>query len=229
VTLWITVRFVLLWRSFGLFKLDYLLQRLSLDKGSRVGSDAPISGGIHGYAQRTLLIYRTLRYNTRRSYSGDAALSGLRVSDSASDFQVRRNHRRAVMWQIIFPVALTALVIVVVLVVLVFALSSGQLDTAASLMSLCVLLPTALLCLIPYVLFVATFAGTRRLYFWLPPRLRTVRSVARRANTISRRLSSGVTRPVIAISQRLTWIEHLTSRQLRKRLPRSPREREPYE
>jgi uncharacterized BrkB/YihY/UPF0761 family membrane protein len=156
-------------------------------------------------------------------------LSGSRASDYASDFQVRQNHRRAVTRQIIFPVALAALAIIVVLVIMIFALSSHQLNVVTSLMSLCILIPAALLCLIPYVLFVATFAGTRRLYFWLPPRLRTARSAAHRANVITRRLSGGVTRPVIAISQRLAWVEHVSSRQLRKRLPRSPREREPYE
>jgi hypothetical protein len=134
--------------------------------------------------------------------------------------------------QIIFPVALAALAIIAVPVVMVLALSSYQLNIAANFMSLCILIPGALLCLIPYLLFVATFAGTRRLYFWLPPKLRTARRAAHRANVTTHRLSSAVTRPVIAISQRLAWLEHVTSSQLRKRQSRSPRssrEREPYE
>ena len=156
-------------------------------------------------------------------------MSGLRLTDTTTDFKVRQHHRRAVSLQIVFPVALAALAIIVVPVIMVIALSSYQLNVAANLMSLCILIPSALLCLIPYVLFVATFAGTRRMYFWLPPKLRSARSAVHRANVTTHRLSSAVTRPVIAISQRLAWIEHVTSSQLRKRRPRSPREREPYE
>ncbi len=139
-------------------------------------------------------------------------LTGLQPSAYLSDSQVRQNHRRAVLRQIILPVALTGVAMIAVLVILILALSPRMLNVAASFMSLLILIPTVLVCLVPYVLIVAAFAGTRKLYFLLPGQLRAARHFMHRANDVARNASFGVARPVIAVSRRLAWVEQLVSR-----------------
>jgi uncharacterized membrane protein YfcA len=152
-------------------------------------------------------------------------LSSLRVPEYTTDAEVRQRHRRAVTWRIVAPVAAAGLAIIAVGAGLALALSSAQLNSVASCMSLLILVPAVLVCVVPYALIVAMFAGTRRLYFWLPSKLTTARSAAHRVNIVAHRLSMGVARPIISINQRVTWLEHVTARKLHKSYPLLPRER----
>ncbi len=139
-------------------------------------------------------------------------MTGLRTSAYLSDAQVRQNHRRAVLRRIILPVAVTAVAMIAVLVILVLGFSPTMMNVTAAFMSLLILIPMAILCLVPYVLLVAAFAGTRKLYFLLPRYLDSARHFMHRANGVAQRASMGVARPLITVSERLAWIERLVNR-----------------
>jgi len=142
----------------------------------------------------------------------------VRAPEYTSDAVVRDRHRRAVTTRIIAPVVIATLAIIIVAAVIALALSTRQISIVASFMSLLILIPMVLVCLIPYVLIVAMFAGTRRLYFMLPGKLSTARSAAHQVNLIAHRLSMGVARPIIVINQRAAWLEQVTGRKPRKPL-----------
>jgi hypothetical protein len=147
----------------------------------------------------------------------------LRAPEYTSDAIVRERHKRAVLTRIIAPVAAAAVLLVVVAAIIALAMSTRQISVVASFMSLLILVPMVLVCLIPYVLIVAMFAGTRKLYFKLPGVLSTARSAAHRVNLTAHRLSMGVARPIIAINQRAAWLEQVAGRKPRK--PFLPTER----
>jgi hypothetical protein len=147
----------------------------------------------------------------------------LRAPEYTSDAIVRDRHRRAVTTRIIAPVAIAAVAIIIVAAVIALALSTRQISVVASFMSLLILVPMVLVCLVPYVLIVAAFAGTRKVYFMLPGKLSAARSAAHRVNLIAHRLSMGVARPIITVNQRIAWLEQVTGRKSRKALV--PRER----
>ncbi len=147
----------------------------------------------------------------------------MRAPEYTSDAIVRERHRRAVTLRIIAPVAVAALVIVVVAAIMAIAFSTRQISIVASFMSLLILVPMTLVCLIPYILLVVMFAGTRRVYFMLPGKLSTARSAAHRVNVFAHTLSMGVARPIISINQRVAWLEQVTGRKPRR--PLLPTER----
>jgi hypothetical protein len=129
--------------------------------------------------------------------------------------EVHVRHRNDVLFKIVGPVALTAFLMVAVFVALILGLSPRQFNTVANCLSAFLLLPVILSCLIPYVILVALFGVTRKAYFWLPDQLRTVRGVVHRANLISHRLSTTIARPVIAVNQRIAWLEGVVRRKSR--------------
>jgi hypothetical protein len=128
---------------------------------------------------------------------------------------VRTRHRTDVLLKIVGPVALTAFLMVAVFVALILGLSPRQFNTVANCLSAFLLLPVILSCLIPYVVLVALFGVTRKAYFWLPDQLRNVRGVVHRANLITHRLSNAIARPVIAVNQRIAWLEGVVRRKPR--------------
>jgi hypothetical protein len=139
----------------------------------------------------------------------------VRAPEYTSDAIVRERHRRAVTRRIIAPVVVATLVVVAVMAIIAFAMSSRQISVVASFMSLLILVPMVLVCLVPYILIVLAFAGTRRLYFTLPGKLSSARSAAHRVNVIAHRLSMGVARPIISINQRVAWLEQVAGRKPR--------------
>ncbi len=149
----------------------------------------------------------------------------MRIPEFTSNAEVQRRHRNAVTWRIVAPVVVAALAIIVVAVALVIAFTSRQVDIVASFMSLLILLPAVLFCLVPYILLVVLFAVTRKAYFWLPSRLRTARTAAHQVNVVAHRLSMGVARPIISVNQRVAWIEQVTGRKPRRSVPMLPMER----
>jgi hypothetical protein len=132
-----------------------------------------------------------------------------------TDKQVRARHRSDMLLKIGGPVALTALIMIAVFVTMILALSPSQFSTVANCLSVMLLLPLVLTCLIPYVVLMALFGVTRKTYFWLPDQLRTVRGVVHRANLITHRLSTSIARPVIAVNQRIAWLEGVVRRKPR--------------
>jgi hypothetical protein len=147
--------------------------------------------------------------------SQEECLNRLRMPEYPSQAEVRARHRRAVLQQIVGPVALTAAVMIAVLALMVLAFSPRQFGIIASCMSLLILVPTVLICLVPYVALVAMFAGIRKLYLWLPSRLRAARTVVHQSDIVAHRVSRAITNPIIAISQRLAWIERVAGRKQR--------------
>lgn len=137
------------------------------------------------------------------------------MPDYPSEAEVRARHRRAVLQQIIAPVVLAAALMILVLVLMVFAFSPRQFGIIASFMSLLILVPAALICVVPYVALVAMFAGTRKLYLWMPSRLRAARTIIHQSDVVAHRVSRAIANPIIAVSQRLAWIERVTSRRQR--------------
>ena len=142
-------------------------------------------------------------------------MNRLRMPEFPSESEVRARHRRAVLQQIIGPVALTAVVMIAVLVGMILVLSPHQFGTVASFMSLLILIPTVLVCLVPYILVIAMFAGTRKLYLWMPNILVRTRSVIHQSDVVAHQASRIITRPIIAVSQRWAAIERVTSRKQR--------------
>jgi hypothetical protein len=148
-------------------------------------------------------------------------LTDLRTSAYLSDAQVRQNHRRAVLRQIVLPVGLAVAVMILVLVIMILAFSPSAFNTIASFMSLLILVPTVILCVVPYVLIVAAFGGTRKLYVMLPRYLQTARHGLHRVNVVAQRASVVIAKPVIAVSGRLAWVEQVMNNKPPKKLPPS--------
>lgn len=136
----------------------------------------------------------------------------LPMREYPSESEVRARHRRAVLMEIVGPVALVAVIMLVVLLGMILVLSPRQMGTVASFMSLLILVPTVLVCLVPYLLVVALFAGTRKLYLWLPSRLIVARDIIHRVDIVAHQASRSVASPIIAVSQRLAWLERVTNR-----------------
>jgi hypothetical protein len=132
-----------------------------------------------------------------------------------TDKQVRARHRNDMLLKIVGPVALTALIMVAVFVTMILALSPSQFSTIANCLSVMLLIPVVVTCLVPYVVLMALFGVTRKAYFWLPDQLRTARGVVHRANLIAQQLSSVIARPVIAVNQRIAWLEGVVRRKPR--------------
>jgi len=128
--------------------------------------------------------------------------------------------------QVYLPIGIAIAVMVVVVGAMLLLFSPFQLGTAASFMSLLLLVPTVLVCIVPYVLLVALAAMVRKLNVALPGRFYTTRTIVHRANTSSQSLSRKVASPIIWLNSRIAWLEHvLSDRRPRKALPPTTTER----
>ncbi len=136
-------------------------------------------------------------------------MSAIQVSEYTRNARVHAKHRREVLLHIIAPVAVTALVLAIVIIVTVIVATPRQFDTVASFMSLVILVPTVLVCLVPYVLMIALFVGTRRLYNFTNRHFRTARNALYQVSMTTRQLSRRVASPIIWVSERLAWLENI--------------------
>jgi len=105
---------------------------------------------------------------------------------------------------------------------LALALSPNNFGTVTSFMSLLLLVPAALACLIPYVMIVGLTVGVKRLNLWLPDRFATTRTILHRANYAAQELAHRVASPFIWISQRFAWLERFVGGKPPKAFPITP-------
>ncbi len=97
--------------------------------------------------------------------------------------------------------------LVLVVVGMIVVLTAGQFKTAANFMSLLLLVPAALLCLVPYVVIVALLALLTKFNTWLPGQFEPVRVIISQTNDVALQMARIVTRPLIWIGQRAAWLE----------------------
>lgn len=138
-----------------------------------------------------------------------------------------RAHQRTVRWRVALPLVLTGALIVIIPSFFALALSAGQFSTVAAFMSLLITVPTAVLCLLPYILLIVFAYGARRAYKGTRQALGRVHRVARRVNLGTQALSRRAVQPVIALNVRYAALERLISAPFRAiRIPESDDESE---
>src|SRR5688572_3173784 len=109
-------------------------------------------------------------------------------------------HRRDMLLQAYLPLGAVVATLAVVLIVMLLGMTTNrteQVGTTAACMSVLILLPTALMCILPYVLIVGTAAGVRKLNAWLPVPMARLRNFMHRANNASYGVARRVAGPVI--------------------------------
>src|SRR6266849_2823209 len=94
-----------------------------------------------------------------------------RAAEYVRTAEVMARHRREMLNQVYLPLAGVVLLIVVVMAGIAIAFSPDKIGTVAAFMSLLILVPAVLVCLVPYMLFVALAFGVNWLNRWLPRRL----------------------------------------------------------
>jgi hypothetical protein len=133
-----------------------------------------------------------------------------------------RAHQRSVRLRVAAPLVLSGALIVIVPSLLALALSAERFSTVAALMSLLITVPTALLCLLPYVLLIVFAYGARRAYKGTRHTLGRLHRTARRVNLATQKLSARAVKPVIALNVRYAALERLISAPFRAiRIPES--------
>jgi len=121
-------------------------------------------------------------------------------------------HRREMLLQAYLPLGGIAATMVVVLLVMLLAMTTNrteQVGTTAACMSALILLPTALVCIVPYALIVATAAGVRKLNVWLPTPMARLRNFMHGVNGASYGIARRVAAPVIWLNTRFAMLESL--------------------
>ncbi|HLY26992.1 MAG TPA: hypothetical protein VKQ72_11680 [Aggregatilineales bacterium] len=116
-------------------------------------------------------------------------------------------HRRQVRNAIYLPVILAGVVLALVVVGMVIILGEQKLAVAADFMSLLILVPATLLCIVPYVAVLALAIGVTKLNIWLPRIFEPARVIISRTNDIAVQAAQVIGRPVIWIGQRAAWVE----------------------
>ena len=132
-------------------------------------------------------------------------------------------HQREMQRQVYLPLIITGLLLVIVPVVLVIALSPYQVGTISAFMSLLLLIPAVLVCIVPYALLVASAALMYKANRWLPGRFGGVRSAMHTVSLQTNQLSRHVVRPVIWVHERYAWLAHVVSSRTPKPLLMLPR------
>jgi membrane protein implicated in regulation of membrane protease activity len=122
-----------------------------------------------------------------------------------------RAHQRFVRLRVAAPLVLSGALIVIVPSVFALALSAERFSTVAAFMSLLITAPTALLCLLPYVLLIVFAYGARRAYKGTRHTLGRLHRAARRVNLTAQKLSKRAAEPVIALNARYAALERLIS------------------
>lgn len=132
-------------------------------------------------------------------------------SEAQRTAEVRDRHRQQVRQQIVLPVAAVAVVLFIVVPLgLLILFTDRQVSIVASFAAVMVLVPMVVLCVLPYALLLVLMALMGTANRRMPDLLRTARNVTYNVAQGSRRVSSAATRPMIAVSQRLAWLERLT-------------------
>ncbi len=149
-----------------------------------------------------------------------------RSSNYSRHSQIIAKHRREMRTHVYLPLAILIILTVGVPIVLALALTPNNLGTVTSFVSLLLLVPAALACLIPYVMIVGLTVGVKRLNLWLPDRFATTRTILHRANVAAHELSYRVASPFMWLSQRFAWLERFVGGKPPKAFPITPTERD---
>jgi hypothetical protein len=126
---------------------------------------------------------------------------------------VLERHRSEMRTQIYLPLAVVVGVMVIVLAVMVIGMSSFQIGTVSAFMSLLILVPMSLACIIPYILIVAMAIGVKKLNVALIRPFAFLRRAVHRANNSAYSASRRVAGPVIWVNTRMAWLESAISEQ----------------
>ncbi len=132
-------------------------------------------------------------------------------SEAQRTVQVRQQHQNQVRTQIILPLVVVAVLLFIITPFgLLILFTDRQVGIVASFAAVMVLVPTILLCVLPYALLITLIALMGKLNYRAPDLLRTGRNIAHTVNEGTHRITRTATRPIIAVSQRLAWLERLT-------------------
>jgi hypothetical protein len=126
---------------------------------------------------------------------------------------VIERHRREMFRQAYLPMALVAGVMGIALIFMVLSMSSFQVGTVSAFMSLLILVPMTLACIIPYVLVVAMAIGVKKLNVALLRPFAYLRRAVHQANNQSYEVSRKVAAPVIWVNTRVAWLESVITEQ----------------
>lgn len=125
-----------------------------------------------------------------------------------------RQHRRAVLYRIALPVVLTGVLLVTFAIVLIAGTASGSLESKqisiimGVLLTAFVMIPTVLLCLVPYTLLVFIACGAGWTYSKGKQPLRAVRQYTAQITRKTDEFAPRVSAPFAAFNVRATRWEH---------------------
>jgi len=125
-----------------------------------------------------------------------------------------QKHRRDVRWKIVAPVILASLALVAFGVALFASVAADALvfDQVSVIMGVLgtvfVLLPLALLCVLPYVVVAALAIGAGQLYARARPPIRSARRLTERVSARAHRTLPRLARPLIGFNTRIARWEH---------------------
>jgi hypothetical protein len=132
-------------------------------------------------------------------------------------------HRREMLSQVYLPLIGVVLLLVLVMAGIAIFMSPEKIGTVAAFMSLLILVPSVILCLIPYVLLVLAAFGVMRVNQLLPGLLNMTRETTHTVNQRSYQVARQVVSPVIWASGRLAWVERFLGGKPPKAFPISER------
>jgi len=121
-----------------------------------------------------------------------------------------KNHRRDVWLKIVGPVALAGIGLIVFGVVLIVAVASGEMvnkqvtTIMGILATVFIILPLAILCLLPYAVLALSAVGAGKLYAHAKTPLRFSRRITEQVAEQTERHVPRLARPLIAINVRLS-------------------------
>lgn len=153
------------------------------------------------------------------------------MNASARRVDPEQKHRRVVRYRIVAPVILAALALAGFAIVLIVATASGSLESKqisvimGVLLTVFILIPVSLLCLIPYVLLVFSVVGVGQLYSKGAQPLRAVRRLSTRITQQTDSLAPRIAAPFAAFNVRAArWEQMLRSLGRQPEPPDSPRD-----
>lgn len=136
------------------------------------------------------------------------------MSTTTADPAPVRRHKRDVRWKIVAPVVISAIIVLAIGVVLIVAVAADSLVfKQVTVVSLClgipfILVPLALLCVVPYLLVAVLAIGVGKAYGVTRPVIRSARHFTERVTARTHRTMPRLARPLIALNQRLSRWEH---------------------
>jgi hypothetical protein len=140
----------------------------------------------------------------------------------------KARHRRQVRLQILAPVIIPAAIVALLMIVLFIALKPPQLAVVANCMSVLILLPLVLVCLVPQVLMIALMFGTKWSLNKSSSLLDSLQMLMLRVRILILKASAIIARPVMRFNQMFTGADAAVQR-MRGKPTELPAQTESYE